>query len=95
MPEGATNGIVATGYYLSPSRPINTSGSDDDEENQLSNDRTPLQRINATYKKQIRFQQNYNAGLPTGSLSRAGQFAANLVSVGSIMTHTTSRVLTL
>lgn len=60
---GATNGIVAQVITYRPVEPINTSGSDDDEENQLSNDRTPLQRINATYKKQIRFQQNYNAGL--------------------------------
>lgn len=60
---GATNGIVAQVITYRPVEPINASGDDDDEENQLSNDRTPLQRINATYKKQIRFQQNYNAGL--------------------------------
>lgn len=58
----ATNGIVAQVVTYRPVEPL-TSADDDDEENSGSNERSPLQRINATYKKQVRFQQNYNVGL--------------------------------
>ena len=37
--------------------------SDDDEENNASIERNPLERITDSYKYQERFQQNYNVGL--------------------------------
>ena len=59
--SNAANSIVANTILYRPVEPL--SSSDDDSENSLSNQRTPMQRITGTYKYQERFQQNYNIGL--------------------------------
>ena len=58
--SNAANSIVANTVAYAPVEEL--SSSDDDEES-VSTRRTPLQRINSTYKYQERFQQTYNAGL--------------------------------
>ena len=60
--SNAANSIVANTVAYGPVETL-TSNNDEDEENSTSTRRTPLQRINSTYKFQERFQQNYNAGL--------------------------------
>ncbi len=52
---------VARSAIFRPVPAISGSG-DDDDENVVSY-YTPVEQTNATYKKQARFQQNYNAGL--------------------------------
>ncbi|MGL4519873.1 MAG: SusC/RagA family TonB-linked outer membrane protein [Phocaeicola sp.] len=59
--SNAANSIVANAVRF---RPINQLSSDnDDEENNTSNQRTPLERLLATYKQRATFNQNYNAAL--------------------------------
>ncbi len=58
--SNAANSIVANAVRYRPVEPL---AGDDDSENNTSTQRTPLQRINGTYKYQERFQQNYNVGL--------------------------------
>ena len=60
--SNAANSIVANTVAYGPVDGLSTS-SDEDEENSGSQRRTPLQRINSTYKYQERLQQNYNVAL--------------------------------
>lgn len=60
--SNAANSIVANTVRWQPVDALTTS-SDDDEENSSSTRRSPLQRIDDTYKYQTRLQQNYNVGL--------------------------------
>lgn len=59
--SNAANSIVANTITWRPIEPL--SNSDDDEENNTSTQRTPYERVIATYKVQDRFEQTYNAGL--------------------------------
>lgn len=60
--SNAANSIVANTVKFFPVYPL-TADSDEDEENNASIERNPLERISDTYKYQERFQQNYNVGL--------------------------------
>lgn len=57
--SNAANSIVANSVRYRPVEPL--SNTDDDSE--ISQSRTPMQRITGTYKFQERLQQNYNVGL--------------------------------
>ena len=59
--SNAANSIVANTVKFFPVYPLTVS--DDDEENNASIERNPLERITDSYKYQERFQQNYNVGL--------------------------------
>ncbi len=59
--SNAANSIVANTVRWNPVEPLSSS-DDEDEENSTSTRRSPLQRINDSYKYQERFQQNYNVG---------------------------------
>lgn len=59
--SNAANSIVANAARFRPIDPLTVNT--DDEENNTSTQRTPLERINATYKQRRNFNQNYNAGL--------------------------------
>ena len=59
--SNAANSLVANSVRYRPVEPL--ANSDDDSENNSSTQRTPMERINGTYKYQERFQQNYNIGL--------------------------------
>lgn len=59
--SNASNSVVANTVKWQPIDAL-TDNADDDENN-TSMRRNPLQRINDTYKYQERFQQNYNVGL--------------------------------
>ena len=60
--SSAANSLISRSVIYKPVEEINTtsSDSDDDVNNAQYN---PLERLNATYKKQTRLQQNYNVGL--------------------------------
>ena len=60
--SNAANSIVANTVRWAPVESLSESG-DDDEENSTSTRRTPLQRMEASYKLQDRLQQSYNGGL--------------------------------
>lgn len=60
--SNASNSIVAQSVRFQPIYQL-TADDDEDEENSTSSRRSPIQRINATYKEQNRFRQDYNAGL--------------------------------
>ena len=57
----AANSLVAKAIIHQPV-PTLTSNTEDDE-NSTNARYTPLERLNATYKKQSKFQQNYNVGV--------------------------------
>ena len=59
--SNAANSIVANSARFRPINPL-TSNSDD-EENNTSSQKNPLERILATYKQRNTFNQNYNGGL--------------------------------
>lgn len=59
--SNAANSIVANTVRWRPIEPLTSTNEDDN--NSTSTQRSPLQRINATYKLQNRFSQNYNVGL--------------------------------
>lgn len=59
--SNAANSIVANTVRWRPVEPL--TQSDDDENNSTSNQRSPLQRVNATYRFKDRLLQSYNAGL--------------------------------
>ncbi len=59
--SSAANSIVANSARFRPIDPL-TSNSDD-EENNTSTQKNPLERLLATYKKRTTFNQNYNVGL--------------------------------
>jgi TonB-linked SusC/RagA family outer membrane protein len=74
----AANSIVANTISYRPIDPL--SADDEDESNSTSTMRSPFQRIDATYKKQIRFRQDYNAGLnwkPIKELTFRSEFGYN------------------
>src|SRR5574344_2029041 len=76
--SNASNSIVANTISYRPIDPL--SADDDDESNSTSTQRSPLQRIDATYKKQIRFRQDYNGGLnwkPTKELTFRSEVGYN------------------
>lgn len=60
--SNAANSIVAQTVRFAPVDAL-TASDDVDDENNTSLRRNPLERIQDTYKKQTRFQQNYNAGI--------------------------------
>ncbi|WP_278372830.1 SusC/RagA family TonB-linked outer membrane protein [Segatella bryantii] len=59
--SNAANSVVANTLRWRPIEPL--SASNDDENSSTSTQRSPIQRIDATYKQKTRFRQNYNAGL--------------------------------
>lgn len=59
--SNASNSIVANSARFRPINPI--TSSTDDEENNTSTQKNPLERLIATYKKRKTFNQNYNVGL--------------------------------
>lgn len=59
--SNAANSIVAATVNFRPIEPITVG--DEDTEVALSNLRSPSQRIDATYRRATRFNQDYNAGL--------------------------------
>lgn len=59
--SNAASSIVANSARFRPVNPL-TSNTDDDENN-TSSQRNPLERLLATYKERRTFNQNYNAGL--------------------------------
>lgn len=59
--SNAANSIVANAARFRPIDPL-TSDSEDDENN-TSSQKDPLERLLATYKKKNTFNQNYNVGL--------------------------------
>lgn len=60
--SNAANGIVANTVRWRPIEPLSSS-ENEDEANSTSTQRSPLQRVNASYRKQDRLKQSYNAGL--------------------------------
>ena len=60
--SNAANSIVARAVIFRPITPLTESG-DDDDENSTTSQYSPLERLNDTYKSQVRFRQDYNAGL--------------------------------
>ena len=58
----SANSIVAQTIIFAPVSELSAS-DDDDEENSASSRRSPMERLDGTYKLQTRFQQNYNAAL--------------------------------
>lgn len=59
--SNAANSIVAQTVRYRPVEPL--TDTDEDAENSTSQQRTPIQRIEDTYKYQDRLQQSYNVGL--------------------------------
>jgi TonB-linked SusC/RagA family outer membrane protein len=59
--SNAANSIVAATINYRPIEPL--QANDEDEENSTSTQRSPMQRVDATYKVRRRFRQDYNAGL--------------------------------
>ena len=59
--SNAANSIVAQTITFAPLKELTVS--DEDEENSQSSRRSPMERLEGTYKLQTRFQQNYNASL--------------------------------
>ncbi len=59
--SNAANSIVANSARFRPINPLISNS--DDEENNTSSQKNPLERILATYKQRNTFNQNYNAGL--------------------------------
>lgn len=59
--SNAANSIVAQTVRYRPVEPL--TDTDEDAENSTSQQRTPMQRIEDTYKYQDRLQQSYNVGL--------------------------------
>ena len=59
--SNAASGLVANTIRYRPVEPL--AADDEDAENATGTQRTPFQRINATYKKQERLRQDYNAAL--------------------------------
>lgn len=80
--SSAANSIVANAARFRPVDPL-TSNSDD-EENNTSSQKNPLERLLATYKKRNTFNQNYNVGL-NWNHSRTGHSVLNLVMAGSMI----------
>lgn len=73
--SNAANSIVANSARFRPVNPI--SSNTDDEENNTSSQKNPLERLLATYKRRNTFNQNYNAGLnwkPTKELTFRSEF---------------------
>ena len=60
--SNATNSIVANAVRFRPVDPITVSLEDDDESNS-TRQFSPLERLDATYKRRKDFKQNYNVGL--------------------------------
>ncbi len=60
--SNATNSIVANAVRFRPVDPITVSLEDDDESNS-TRQYSPLERLDATYKRRKDFKQNYNVGL--------------------------------
>ena len=62
--SSAANSLIARSVIYKPVEEINTTSSDSDDDENVNNAQyNPLERLNATYKKQTRLQQNYNVGL--------------------------------
>ena len=60
--SSATTSVNARSVVFAPVEKLISGGSDDDEN--VNNARyTPIEILNATYKRVSRFQQNYNAGV--------------------------------
>ena len=59
--SNAATSIVANAARFRPIDPL--TSDTDDEENNTSSQKTPLERLLATYKKKNTFNQNYNVGL--------------------------------
>ena len=59
--SNAANSIVANSARFRPVEPLTTNT--DDEENNTSTQKNPLERLLATYKKRSTLNQNYNVGL--------------------------------
>ena len=59
--SNAANSTVAQTITFAPIKEL--VASDDDEDNSSSSRRSPMERLEGTYKLQTRFQQNYNASL--------------------------------
>ena len=59
--SSAANSIVANAARFRPVDPL--ASNSDDEENNTSSQKNPLERLLATYKKRNTFNQNYNVGL--------------------------------
>ena len=59
--SNAANGLVANSVRYRPVEPL--AADDEDSENSTSIQRNPAQRMDATYKKQQRLRQDYNAAL--------------------------------
>lgn len=58
----ASNSTVAQTIIFAPVSEL-TASDDGDEDNSTSTRRSPVERLEGTYKLQTRFQQNYNAAL--------------------------------
>ena len=59
--SNAANSTVAQTITFAPIQEL--VSADEDEENSSSSRRSPMERLDGTYKLQTRFQQNYNAAL--------------------------------
>lgn len=59
--SNAANSIVANSARFRPIDPLNSNS--DDDENNTSSQKNPLERLLATYKQRTTFNQNYNVGL--------------------------------
>lgn len=73
--SNAANSIVANAARFRPVNPL--SYSTDDEENNTTTQKTPLERVLGVYKKRSTFNQNYNAGLnwkPVKSITFRSEF---------------------
>ena len=60
--SSAAYSAVARAVIFRPVDPL-TGGDNEDDDSSSSNDPSPLDRINDTFKQQRRFRQNYNVGL--------------------------------
>ena len=59
-----SSSLISRSVIYKPVEEINTTSSDSDDDENVNNAQyNPLERLNATYKKQTRLQQNYNVGL--------------------------------
>ena len=59
-----SSALISRSVIYKPVEEINTTSSDSDDDENVNNAQyNPLERLNATYKKQTRLQQNYNVGL--------------------------------
>lgn len=59
--SSAANSVTANTVRYRPVEPL--TADDEDESNSTSTQRSPMERILATYKKAVRFNQTYNGGL--------------------------------